>query len=231
MVRFATASYWCNAIRSKELRLADVEDLDLRRNVFRVMHPKGEGGYGVVGAEVDLPDEFLAYAEDFLAARDTRLQKLGLDPTTVRALVPNKSGNHYGESAWSALRYKMFSRLDIEGDYRILRKSSLQNFMNDLEESDEYKDTAIVELEALRARHSVATALTHYVEYRGGRVRKAVRGGSKRVDPMIQVEPRPTSTETRLEELERLRAKNLISAEEYEGTRRCLLDAFADLPR
>ncbi len=231
VVRFATAFYWLNADRSKELRLADIEDMDLRQKVFRVMHPKGEGRYGVVGAEVDLLDEFLPYAEDFLATREDRLRKLGLDPAKVRALVPNRLGKHYDENGWSGLRYKVFRQLGIAGNYRILRKSSLQNFMDALEDSGEYHDTAIVELEALRGRHSVATALTNYVQYKQSRVRKAVQTVSRGSEPIVSVERRPTTAAERLEELGRMEAKGLISAEEYEAARKRLLDALVSLPK
>lgn len=220
VVRFCVAFYWYNAGRSKELRLSTIDDLDTIQLIWRVRHPKGEGSFGVVGAEVDMFEEFKPYAVDFLAAREARLKELGLNPEKVKPLVPNEDGHFYDEGTWSSMRYKRFRKSGIQGDYRILRKSSLQVFMDALEEGG-YKDSAIAELAALRGRHSVSTALKNYVDYRRGRLRKVVREVSKNADLL---EPKPIGSGDRLQELRRLRDDGFISAEEFEVLRNRVLE-------
>lgn len=49
-------------------------------------------------------------------------------------------------------------------------------------------------------------------------------------EPIVSVERRPATAEDRLEELGRMRSKDLISTEEYDVARKRLLDAFVSLP-
>jgi hypothetical protein len=145
--------------------------------------------------------------------------------------VPNERGEFYSEMTWSSMRYKAFRDAGITGDYRILRKSSLQNFMENLEEKD-YRDAAVAELVALRGRHSVATSLQHYVEFKRGRVRKAVQDLS-RTDPAAPVRSAstaPMSTADRLRELDQLRKEGLVTDEEFHECRRRALDALVGPP-
>lgn len=223
VVRFAVAFYWYNADRSKELRLANVEDLDLQGRVFRVQHPKGERGYGVIGATVDLFPEFLPYAVDFLAEREKYLREEHLEPRKVAVLCPTRLGEAYSENGWCSLRRKVFRQAGIEGDYRILRKSSLQNFTDALEAKG-YKDGAIVELVAMRGRHSVATALENYIEVKQRRVRRAVDElASGSPEAPVVTDTSPKSLTERLRDLKQARQEGLLTGEEYETCRQRLL--------
>ena len=124
LVRFAVAHYWFNANRSKELRLANLADIDVEARVFRVRHSKGEGKFkGRIGEEVDLFEEYLPCLNDFLAEREEMLRAHGLDPSTVKAACPTTSGGYYSPFAWNSMRYRVFSAAGIVGDYRILRPS------------------------------------------------------------------------------------------------------------
>src|SRR5207245_11491087 len=91
--RFAVAFYFGTGVRAGELRKADLRDLDTVAWRFRVMHPKGANRYGIVGAEVDIYAETRVHVADFLAARETRLKALDLNPAEVQALLPNEPGN------------------------------------------------------------------------------------------------------------------------------------------
>ena len=225
LIRFTTAFTWYIAPRSKELRLAEVDDLDLKRRVFRVRHPKGEGAYGVEFEEVAFDERFLPYAEDFLAAREARIHLFEMDPEKVKPLAPTERGGFYNDTTWNSTRWKTFKKLGIEGDYRILRKSSLQNYMREVEELGDYKDMAVVELEARRGRHSIATALEHYVEYTQNRANKVYWEIAERrkARGLVSVEPRRDAADA-LRELQRLRDEALITAEEFERLRAGVLE-------
>ncbi len=226
VVRFAVAFYWYNADRSKELRLANVEDLDLRGRVFRVQHPKGERGYGVIGATVDLFPQFVPYAVDFLGEREKYLREEHLDPRKVAILCPTRLGEAYSENGWSSLRRKVFRQVGIEGDYRILRKSSLQNFTDALEAKG-YKDGAIVELVAMRGRHSIATALENYIEVKQRRVRRAVdEVASAAPEAPLVTEAPPKNLTERLRDLKTACEEGLLTDEEYGACRQRLLEAL-----
>lgn len=228
VVRFCLEFFWYTAVRSKEMRLADVADLDLEGRVFRVMHPKGEGVYGTVGAEVDLFDELLPHARTFLEARERHLRLYGLDPQKVRPLVPNERGEHYNDKTWSGMRYKTFRTVGIRGNYRILRKSSLQSFTDALTKNG-YKEGAVSELVAMRGRHSIATTLKDYVVVKQGRVREAVREVSRNRGPSGEPrgqDPPAKSLTERLEELEAAHAKGLLTDEERRTYRRLVLEAI-----
>lgn len=225
LIRFTTAFTWYIAPRSKELRLAEIDDLDLRRKVFRVRHPKGEGAYGVEFEEVAFDERFLPYAEDFLAAREARIRLFELDPEKVRPLEPTERGAFYNHTTWNSTRWKTFKRLGIEGDYRVIRKSSLQNYMREVEELGDYKDMAVVELEARRGRHSIATALEHYVEYTQDRSNKVYWEIAERrkTRGLVSVEPRRDAADA-LRDLQRLRDEGLMTAEEYDRLRAGVLE-------
>src|SRR3989337_1489786 len=101
LIRLTTAFVWFIAPRSTELRLAEIDHPDLRRRVFRVRYPKGEGAYGVEFEEVAFDERFLPYAEDFLAAREARIRLFELDPEKVRALTPTERGAFYNHTTWN----------------------------------------------------------------------------------------------------------------------------------
>jgi hypothetical protein len=229
VVKFNVAFIWYNPTRSKELRLAEVSDLDLTADIFRVMHPKGEGTYGVVGAPVDVPDAFHPHAEEYLKVRKQHLRLFDLDPSRIKPLVPNERGDYYNPKTWNSMRYKVFRQAGLVCNYRILRKSSLQKFMEDLEAAG-YKDTALAELVALRGRHSVAVALGNYVEYNGGRVRKVVREVSRMeaTMPPEQSSKPPASPANHVDNPQKVREHGRVKNEESERRRLRDLDDFLE---
>src|SRR3989442_9206702 len=92
MVLAATAIYYHTGLRPKELRLAALRDLDLRRWTLMIRHPKGEGSWAVEGEVVRLFPNVRPFALDYLDNRLDRLSQLRLDPASTEPLFPNEKG-------------------------------------------------------------------------------------------------------------------------------------------
>lgn len=241
VIRFSVAHYWFNANRSKELRLADLADIDVEARVFCVRHPKGEGKFkGRIGEEVDLFDEYLPYLNDFLAEREEMLRVHGLDPSTVKAVCPTTSGGYYSPFAWNSMRYRVFRSAGVEGDYRILRRSSLQKFADDIEADlvERGKDTeeaemAVAELVAQRGRHTTNTSRRYYVKPGRRRLKKAIQRLSEKAkakgdDPLVGGEYDPKVA--KMAALKAMREAGSITEADFEERKKALLDAIAPLP-
>src|SRR6266705_3768194 len=126
MVLAATAIYYHTGLRPKELRLAALRDLDLRRWTLAIRHPKGEGSWAVEGEEVRLFPNVRPFVLDYLDSRLARLRELGLDSASAEPLFPNEKGGYYSEPGWRMARYKVFRSLGIDANYKVLRASFAQ---------------------------------------------------------------------------------------------------------
>ena len=126
MVLAATAIYYHTGLRPKELRLAAINDLDLRPWTITVRHPKGEGTWAVEGEKVRLFPNVRPFVLDYLDNRLGRLGELGLDSASVEPLFPNEKGGYYSEPGWRVARYKVFRSFGIEANYKVLRASFAQ---------------------------------------------------------------------------------------------------------
>lgn len=105
----------------KELRLAGLRDLDLRRMRFTIAHPKGEGRYSDGGRSIRLPGWLKPVVEDFLHTSAGRCETMGLDPNLVDPLIPAWMGKFYSESGWRGVRVKAYREAGIVGNLRELR--------------------------------------------------------------------------------------------------------------
>jgi len=183
VTRFVVAFIFGTGLRPKELRLADLKDLDTIRWTFKVMHPKKVRG-AVVGAELDVYEDTKVHVMDFLAARDKHLRAEGRDPATVVALIPSERGMHYSEVGFRNVRLDTYRKAGIEGDFRVLRRTHEQILMDRLEAQGR-KDVSVIEIAAKRLRHTPQVALGHYVEYRSGRAKDVAKAAWE--SPRIEV--------------------------------------------
>ena len=173
-------------LRPGELRLADLSDLDTRRWVFKVMHPKDVPG-AIVGAELVVYADTRVQVLDFLVARERRVRELGFDPAKVVALIPSERGKHFSEAGFRNLRVDTFRDAGLQGDYRVLRRTHEQILMDRLEAHD-YKEGSVIEISAKRLRHSIQTAVRHYADLRTGRGQKAAQDAWE--TPIVKVTDR-----------------------------------------
>jgi len=120
-LRFAEAFHLATGVRVKELRLAGLGDLDLRRMRFAILHPKGEGRYADGGRSIRLPGWMRPVVDDFLHARARRCETMGLDPSRVEPLIPAWMGRFYSEAGWRGVRVKAYREAGIVGNLRELR--------------------------------------------------------------------------------------------------------------
>jgi len=171
--RFVVAFMFGTGLRPKELRLADLKDLDANRWVFRVMHPKKVRG-AIVGAELAIYADTRVHVADFLAAREKHLLELGINPASVTALIPSERGKHYSDVGFRNIRIDTFRKAGVTGDFRVLRRTHEQLLMDRLEQRG-YKEGSVIEIAAKRLRHSPLTALKHYADLRTRRGQDAAK--------------------------------------------------------
>ncbi len=165
-------------VRPCELRLADVDDLNVRTWMFSVTHPK-PGSSRRVGDELRVYPDARTPTLDFLAAREKRLREVDLDGRMVKALIPNEKGEHYGEGGFRNLRWKTLKSLGLDpretGDewfsYQDLRASHEQALVDALE-AENYKEGAVIEVSAKRMGHTPEVARKHYVRLRTRRAQE-----------------------------------------------------------
>jgi integrase/recombinase XerD len=123
---FAVRFYYGTGVRVKELRLADLKDLDLRTMHFVIRHPKGEGVWADAGRSVRIPESLRIPIMDYLAARSRRCESMGLDPIQVEPLIPAWDGHFYSEAGWVGVRCKAFRELGLRYNFRELRPAHAQ---------------------------------------------------------------------------------------------------------
>ena len=78
--------------RPSELRLAEVNDLDLKRGRFYVRHPKGEGSWSSPQWVQLVRDDLVPYLETYLEARNRRLDRKRRG--NIKALFPSTGGGN-----------------------------------------------------------------------------------------------------------------------------------------
>jgi len=87
MARFMVWILPATGLRPKELRLAHLEDFDLRRRTFYVRHPKGEGSWASPETVELIRMDVLRLIKRYLVERDDHIRSKGLRKAT--ALFPN----------------------------------------------------------------------------------------------------------------------------------------------
>ncbi|MBR6214403.1 MAG: site-specific integrase [Candidatus Methanomethylophilaceae archaeon] len=130
--------YICTGARNKELRLAEMRDLDLEHWEIWFRHVKGEDTYGDP-RPVPIPEEIRPAIQDYLKAREDFLIAHGVHPSTVPALFCSMNGDHGAMSSNTIRKLKTYVERDIgqKFELRDCRRAFGQHYLdNDVEEED-----------------------------------------------------------------------------------------------
>jgi len=118
----------CTGLRSKELRLANIGDMDLEEGIFHVEHVKGEGKYGGARKTGIQPDG-MAFLKRYVKARALVIAK---EAPTCEALFPalqdaRKGGDGYfSQNSLSKLRANVTAQTGVTYDNRACRRTFVQ---------------------------------------------------------------------------------------------------------
>jgi integrase/recombinase XerD len=158
IVNLAVAS----GLRPKELRLAQLEDLDLPRGRIRVSHPKGEGAWAaqayapILGTAREAVREFLEERADYLSSR-------GFDVSKVEHLVPYVRKDGRVESWPEAMLRKLKGELERVSGVRFHLKTFRATFAQLAKDNG-----ASIEAVSRALRHaSTKTTEAYYARIRG----------------------------------------------------------------
>ena len=132
VVRFAIQAYFWTMLRTKELRMAKLSDLETRQWTMKVSVPKGQGRWASQNSRIDIVSELRPAFSDFLHDREEMLSEMEI--AEAEPLIPTMHGIYYTGTGWSQNRCRVFRSAGIDthpGDgYRILRPSGA-NFVKD----------------------------------------------------------------------------------------------------
>ncbi len=143
MARGMVALYFATGVRPKELRLANLDDLNLKKMTLFIRHPKGEGSWAA-STTIDLirPD-MIPMIQQYIKEREEMIKKKGFMKSL--ALFPNLSlgpnafysANHFGKvkrdiESLSGVSFKLkdfrptLTSLTVNGDLSRLPAMSAQ---------------------------------------------------------------------------------------------------------
>jgi len=155
-------TYPYTGVRASELRRAHLEDIDTRRWVIFVRHPKGEDSYAKQRHAPILPPARQAILH-YLTAREERLKEFGFDKAEM--LIPVVKGtdspHYYAESTFRRLKKKVQERMiaeygiDLDFCLRTLRDTYCQMNLD--------KDETLLSAVSVSMGHaSTVTTERHY---------------------------------------------------------------------
>jgi integrase/recombinase XerD len=127
---FIIATYAYTGLRLSELRLASVEDMDVKNWVLTVRHPKGERTYAKPRM-VPIPQGLRLIVERYLAEREKMLAQRGI--LCSKRLLCKKYGNPdepYSVNALQTLKRRIQEKAGVPFQYRTLRRTYGQNLLN-----------------------------------------------------------------------------------------------------
>lgn len=126
---FALEVYSVTGLRVSELRLARVDDLDLKRWRLKVSHPKGDGSWASPDEEVPIPESSKLVVSDFLAERREMLDRIGVNQCgPLIPFFPKNHGEptHWSEGMWRKLKRKVVEVSGIPFRWKDLRPTFAQ---------------------------------------------------------------------------------------------------------
>ena len=126
ILRFIVPMYAYTGLRPKELRLAQIEDLDTTNWTFWVRHPKGESRYGEQRT-VPIPPLIRSYVQKYLTARAEELGKRKID--YCEQLIPSLHGNkpsYFSDVLFRLLKDKLEKEAKIHFSLKDFRSSYAQ---------------------------------------------------------------------------------------------------------
>ncbi len=128
-----TVTAICTGLRPKELRLANICDLDLKNGTLHTDHVKGEDSYGTARDTAIQPDG-IPFLKRYIKARNERLVMENL--TNLEALFPAvqdvlKGGDGYfASNSLTKLRAKVTEDSGVTFDLRACRRTFGQENVN-----------------------------------------------------------------------------------------------------
>lgn len=150
--------------RPSELRLVEINDLDLKRWRFYVRHPKGQGSWASPQWVRLVRDDLVPYLETYLDARRQKLDKKGR--TNIKALFPSTGGGNgtglYSMSDFNRMKRNIEQRTGIEFRINDLRPTLASQTVD--------MDPPLLNAVSSQLRHSsVKTTKKYYASIKEGR--------------------------------------------------------------
>jgi integrase/recombinase XerD len=108
MMRDIIALYLSSGLRPRELRLAQLKDLNLKKKTIFVRHPKEENSWASTQEVTLVMDELFPLIERYVKERDEYLRAIGLPKCT--ALFPNVlkgEDGFYSEKTFNQIKTKV----------------------------------------------------------------------------------------------------------------------------
>ncbi len=160
LARFMVWFYPCTGVRPSELRLAHLEDLNLRTWEFTVRHPKGDGSWGERRTVMVMPPARPA-VHRYLQARDAYIHKRGLGKAT--ALMPNcyrGRDEFFSSNALRQIKAKIETRAGV--------KFRLKDFRPTFAQTTVDKDSSLLpDVSKFLGHSNLATTQKYYAQIRG----------------------------------------------------------------
>ncbi|MDG6219969.1 MAG: site-specific integrase [Candidatus Thermoplasmatota archaeon] len=127
---FMVAMYGYCALRNKELRLANLEDIDTKNWVYTVRHPKGEGKYGKQRS-IPIVQPLRPIVQEYLVQRKAHLLRHGIED--AKPLIPSitkKNGilevSFYSDNKLRTIARNMSATSGVQFQIKTLRASCAQ---------------------------------------------------------------------------------------------------------
>ena len=161
--------YICTGARNKELRLAEVSDIDMQEWTINYRHVKAENTWGR-SRKVPIPEDIQDLVRSYIKARNIFLIKHDMLPEEVPALFCSMYGDHEVLSSNTIRKLKTYVERDIghKFELRDCRRAFGQH----------YKDnhTDLEDISKLMGHKTTRTTELYYAEKRQSEVIRNVRG-------------------------------------------------------
>ena len=155
VARFLIAAHLYTGLRPKELRVAEIADIDTSHWTLHVRHPKGEGTYGEP-RDVVIPEPLRPYVLQYLRAREKMLPGKGIllaKPLLCRKDDPNA---FYSANRLRSIKAKVEQLSGVRFELRALRRTYGQMLLD---------NDADLEVASLALGHrSVRTTQAYYCQ-------------------------------------------------------------------
>ncbi len=160
LARFMVWFYPYTGVRPSELRLAHVEDLNLRTWEFSVRHPKGDGSWGERRTVMVMPPARPAVLR-YLEARDAYIHQKGLEKAT--ALMPNcyrRRDEFFSSNALRQIKAEIQRRAGV--------KFRLKDFRPTFAQTTVDRDSSLLpDVSRILGHSNLATTQKYYAQIRG----------------------------------------------------------------
>jgi integrase len=112
----------CTGMRNKELRLCDVDDIDLSRKVVVAQHVKGEGSYGQ-SREIAMRPEAIGIMWKYLRARRKQVMQNCLCNEALFPALMDKGDGYLSSNSLIELKAIVEAEIGSRFDFRMCRRT------------------------------------------------------------------------------------------------------------